>query len=504
MSPKNTELSSLRYLSANATLSNICVTAFAEQIDSDQHLTQQKSIPSNSSPIGHYQQSEKVKQDMKENKETIVPPKATQKDKNDNAKGPTTPSTKTPISKLSIVAIGLTLCLGGFTYFHGHQQSITQKEIIEQLQTEINTLKDTLQQTITDDIKAHVAQAVETQNKQLNSLQQQVGSQLTNQAKAQEQFINKMDDSIKVTEQNIVNFNERLSAMSTTDNNIWLISQANYLVNLAGRKIWNDQDYTTARLLLKNADASLAQANDPSLLPARHAINKDISALAAISFTDFDGIVMTLMNLVDSVTELPLVDHYQEIDLALIEHDDSITDQLAEGEDNNRHVDNTAPSKPVDTQTPSSSISDWYENLTKSSASFFAKFIQVEKYDSFGECIASAGQDAALLEKCQVHTAVIMPEQALYLRENIKLRLLIAAQAVPRHQELIYQRALNDVSIWANAYFDSNASSVKAFLDELNNLQQQSISNQNIPQQLSSRDELDKLMQTRVRAMLAN
>ncbi|GAA5108936.1 uroporphyrinogen-III C-methyltransferase [Orbus sasakiae] len=503
MSTKNTVPSSLRYLSANATLSNICVTVFTES-DSHQHLTEQKSIPSNSSPIGHYPQSEKVKQDMKENKETPVQPKATQKDKNDNAKRPTTPLTKTPISKLSIVAIGLTLCLGGFTYFHGHQQAITQKATIEQLQSEINTLKDTLQQTITDDIKVHVAQAVDTQNKQLNSLQQQVSSQLTNQAKAQEQFINKVDDSIKVSEQNIVNFNERLSAMSTTDNNIWLISQANYLVNLAGRKIWNDQDYTTARLLLKNADTSLAQANDPSLLPARHAINKDISALAAISFTDFDGIIMTLMNLVDSVTELPLVDHYKEIDLALIEHDDSITEHPTEGDDNNLVTDSAKSSQPVDTQAPSSSISDWYENLTKSSASFFAKFIQVEKYDSFGECIANAGQDAALLEKCQAHTAVIMPEQALYLRENIKLRLLIAAQAVPRHQELIYQRALNDVSVWANAYFDSHASSVKAFLDELNNLQQQSISNQNVPQQLSSRDELDKLMQTRVRAMLAN
>ena len=99
---------------------------------------------------------------------------------------------------------------------------------------------------------------------------------------------------------------------------------------------------------------------------------------------------------------------------------------------------------------------------------------------------------------------MIMPEHAPYLRENIKLKLLIAAQAVPRHQETIYQQALKDAITASNTYFDHNSASVKAFISELNKLQHQTINNQNVPQQLASYEELNKLMQVRVRAMLNN
>lgn len=481
MSQKNIITANSRYISANATLSNVSLTTDVSP------LSKPKTILSNTSSNGTPKQPQQVKPDMKKNNETLPKKEEVKNEKKDKATESKSQTNKMPISKLSIVAIGLTICLGGFLYFHSHQQAALQQATIDQLKTEISELKGTLQQSITNEIKTNVQENVDIQNKKLTYLEQQV----SDQEKIQQQFINKVDDAIKVSEQNLANFSERLSAMSTTDNKVWLISQANYLVNLAGRKIWNDQDYTTARLLLKNADASLAQANDPSLLPARQAINKDISALAAISFTDFDGIVMSLMELTDSVTELPLVDNYQEIDLGTAQHDDTIVDST-------ENSTKQTPSNEI-----SSSLTDWYDNLTKGSSSFFEKFIQVEKYDTFGECISNAGDNEELLKKCQAHVAVIMPEQALYLRENIKLRLLLAAQAVPRHQEFIYQQALNDVSVWVNAYFDINAASVKVFLSDLADLQKQSISNQNIPEQLSSQDELSKLMQTRVRAMLA-
>lgn len=498
MSHKNTISENTRCLGANATLSNISVCHPIESNTNDL-LAELKPVWPNTSPNGDSTKPQRVKQNMTKNTPPTTPVEDQNKDKKSQVKEPKSRANKGSISKLSVIAIGLTICLGGFLYFNSYQQATRQQETIAQLKTEIGTLKETLQQSITDEIKASIKEKITAQNAQLTELDQEVKKQLSTQAQTQQQFINKVDDAIKVSEQNIFNFNERLSAMSTTDNKIWLISQANYLVNLAGRKIWNDQDYTTARLLLKTADASLAQANDPSLLPARQSISKDITNLGAISFTDFDGIVLTLMELVDSVTELPLVDHYKDIDLGMTEHDDSIPDST---NTNITSLDESNSAQTTDSNEISSSLSDWYTNMSKSAKSFFAQFIQVEKYDTFGECIASADDNEELLKKCQAHTAVIMPEQALYLRENIKLRLLIAAQAVPRHQEHIYQQALNDVAVWVNAYFDVNSASVKVFLSELDNLQKQSISNQNVPEQLKSQDELSKLMQTRVRAML--
>ena len=62
-----------------------------------------------------------------------------------------------------------------------------------------------------------------------------------------------------------------------------LLAQADYLVKLAGRKLWSDQDVTTAAALLKSADASPADMNDPSPVPVRRALTQDISNLSAIS-----------------------------------------------------------------------------------------------------------------------------------------------------------------------------------------------------------------------------
>ena len=434
------------------------------------------------------------KSDKSSQQSELINDQAQQADSSEAKNGEQIKKVKTPISKLSIVAIMLTVALGGFIYLHGHKQAVAQKQLITQLESEISELKSSLKQEIGQELKTHVANAVEQQNQQFESLKNSVNQKVIDSQQTQQQFITSINESLQITEQSLSNLNERLAAMSTSDNNVWLISQANYLVNLAGRKIWNDQDYVTARLLLKSADASLAQANDPSLLPARQAINQDITALAKISYTDFDGIVMTLMSLSDVVTDLPLVDHYQNIDLNMMQYDETaaVDDQQ------------TVPLEAENTDSTLNALSNWSNNLWHNTKFFLEKFVQVEKYDNFGECVANAGENNQQLEKCQVYKALITPEQSLYLRENIRLRLFIAAQAVPRHQQLIYQQALNDVATWAIAYFNSHDANVKAFLDEVDELQQQSISNQNVPQQLASAKELSTLMQTRVRALLIN
>lgn len=71
---------------------------------------------------------------------------------------------------------------------------------------------------------------------------------------------------------------------------------------------------------------------------------------------------------------------------------------------------------------------------------------------------------------------LLAPNQDIYLRENIRSRLLVAAQAVPRHQEETYRQALENVSTWVRAYYDTDDATTKAFLDEVDQLSQQNIS----------------------------
>ncbi len=446
-----------RYYGANATLSNISTTSFSQikKTEANNMMNINKKEPKPSSP-----QPE-----------------------------PSVNTLKAPVSKLSILAIGLTVCLGGLIYFQGYRQLQNQTHEISTLQTEIANLKQNTKASIIKDLQSNIDDAINKQNQQFSLLTQRVDRQLSDNQKAQQQLTEQVNDTNKLNEQNLNSLNERLAAVSTLDNNVWLISQANYLVHLAGRKIWSDQDYTSARLLLKSADESLAKTNDPSLLPARQAITKDINSLSQVTFVDADGIILKLLGLTESITELPLVGNYKDIDLGMNQYDDTLANNANTSADNVTH-----------------STDDWSDNLLANASTFMDKFIKIEKLDvkdnHFSECLDKAGSDEKQIVKCQILKTPLSAEQSLYLRENIRFRLLIAAQAVPRHQELIYQQALNDTAIWVNAYFDGNAPSVKAFIDELENLQNQPISNQNIPDKLDSITELEKLMQTRVKSIL--
>ena len=218
--------------------------------------------------------------------------------------------------------------------------------------------------------------------------------------------------------------------------------------------MYKRQDVTTAAALLKSADASLADMNDPSLIAARRAITDDIASLSAVSQVDYDGIILKV-------------------------------NQLANQIDNLRLADNNDDDTPMDSDSDelSSSITEWRVNLQKSWQNFMDSFITVRRRD-------------------ETAVPLLAPNQDVYLRENIRSRLLVAAQAVPRHQEETYKQALDNVSTWVRAYYDTEDATTKAFLEDVDKLSQQSIT-MNVPENLQSQALLEKLMQTRVRNLMA-
>ena len=52
---------------------------------------------------------------------------------------------------------------------------------------------------------------------------------------------------------------------------------------------------------------------------------------------------------------------------------------------------------------------------------------------------------------------LLAPNQDIYLRENIRLRLQLAIMAVPRQQNELYKQSLEAVASWIRSYFDTNA-----------------------------------------------
>lgn len=328
---------------------------------------------------------------------------------------------------LGVLAIAIALAIGVGLYINGKHQAQLQAAAN---QTLANQLSDLQQQAASD--KQTLVQQLATQTSALDTAHQQ-------QTAMSQQL-----DELK----------QKVATISGNDAHTWLLAQADYLVKLAGRKLWSDQDVTTAAALLKSADQSLADMNDPSLIDVRRALTQDISSLSAVSQVDYDGIILKL-------------------------------NQLSNGVDNLRLADNDADGSPMDQDSGelSSSLREWRQNLVKSWHNFMDDFITIRRRDTTAE-------------------PLLAPNQDVYLRENIRSRLLIAAQAVPRHQDQIYKQSIDTVSTWVRAWFDTNDPATKAFLSQLDDLSQQSVS-MDVPDALQSQPMLDKLMQTRVRNLLA-
>ncbi|MEX6090292.1 uroporphyrinogen-III C-methyltransferase [Raoultella planticola] len=326
---------------------------------------------------------------------------------------------------LSAVAIAIALAAGLF--------GLNKQQVSRQNETS----------TALADRVAELQKAQESQKNELEGIIKQQADQLT-EAKHQQETLAKQLEDVQ----------QKVAVISGSDAKTWLLAQADFLVKSAGRKLWSDRDVTTAAALLKSADASLADMNDPSLISARRAITDDIASLSAVSQVDYDGIILKV-------------------------------NQLANQIDNLRLADNNDDDSPMDSDSEelSSSIGEWRVNLQKSWQSFMDSFITIRRRD-------------------ETAVPLLAPNQDIYLRENIRSRLLVAAQAVPRHQEETYKQALDNVSTWVRAYYDTEDATTRAFLEDVDKLSQQSIT-MNVPENLQSQAILEKLMQTRVRNLMA-
>ncbi|HEM6891411.1 uroporphyrinogen-III C-methyltransferase [Providencia rettgeri] len=325
-----------------------------------------------------------------------------------------------------VIAIAIIIAIGGGLYYFTQQNNAT-------LVNENNELKQQL------------SDLIEQQNSDRQRLDALItaNTEMKNQSREYEDRLNRRMQELQA----------HVTALSSSDVKSWLIAQADFMVKMAGRKLWNDHDPVTAAVLLKSADSSLAEMNDPSLLDIRKSINNDMAKLAAINQVDYDGIILRLNQLSNDVDNLRLADL------------------------------NSGDAKNEDNAEVSDDISDWQQNLSRSWKSFTNDFITVRARD---------GSEAPLLA----------PNQDIYLRENIRSQLLIAAQAVPRFQEETYKQSLEQASTWVRAYFDTEAPETKAFLSTIDELINQPIDVE-MPDALESQEKLEKVMQTRVRSLLA-
>ena len=346
---------------------------------------------------------------------------------------PVAPRTQTVVKKsgtgLSLLAILIALGVGGAGYYFGQQQVDEFQQKLTALEAQINNKT----------VVSAPAQEVKFDTTQLAQLES-ANKAMQNKIAQIEELINAKSHELVGLQSQINKVSAQANAQQPTD---WLFSEADFLLNNALRKLVLDNDVDTAVSLLKLADETLAKVNNSQSAAIRSAINQDLKQLLSVAGVDQNSIMQKLSQLANTVDELPVLD-------------------VNFGDDQNA-------------TKLSDSLSDWTENAKKSATSFLNHFIRISP---------KHGADRKEL---------LAPNQDIYLRENIRLRLQLAIMAVPRQQNELYKQSLEAVASWIRSYFDTNAEVTQSFLKSVDELSEVSIY-VDVPSQLQSLSMLDKYL----------
>ena len=346
---------------------------------------------------------------------------------------PVAPRTQTVVKKsgtgLSLLAILIALGVGGAGYYFGQQQVGEFQQKLTALEAQINNKT----------VVSAPAQEVKFDTTQLAQLES-ANKATQNKIAQVEELINAKSHELVGLQSQINKVSAQANAQQPTD---WLFSEADFLLNNALRKLVLDNDVDTAVSLLKLADETLAKVNNSQSAAIRSAINQDLKQLLSVAGVDQNAVMQKLSQLANTVDELPVLD-------------------VNFGDDQNA-------------TKLSDSLSDWAENAEKSATSFLNHFIRISP---------KHGADRKEL---------LAPNQDIYLRENIRLRLQLAIMAVPRQQNELYKQSLEAVASWIRSYFDTNAEVTQSFLKSVDELSELSIY-VDVPSQLQSLSMLDKYL----------
>ncbi|MBU3023713.1 uroporphyrinogen-III C-methyltransferase [Aestuariibacter sp. A3R04] len=233
----------------------------------------------------------------------------------------------------------------------------------------------------------------------------------------------------------------------------WLIAEADYLVRMAGRKVWLEKDTDTAILLLQNADDRLKELSDPSVIPIRGLIAEDIQTLRQANSVDRVKLALTLSGMLNKADDLPL----------------------------NTFV---RPRDEAEKAALTNSVDDWQSNLAQVWRSIVNDFISVRRTDA------------------PVEPMMTSQEEWLY-KEQFKLQIMQAQSAVMDGKNALFSQSLNNAIALLNTRFDADSPKVQGTVSALETLLDTNVE-EALPSSLEAMAPLQRLLEQRVNGAFGN
>ncbi|MGY3854094.1 uroporphyrinogen-III C-methyltransferase [Aeromonas aquatilis] len=318
------------------------------------------------------------------------------------------------------VAIMLALGLTGGLYLHGHKNAVAQQAELAQLKQQLASALSKIDQTSSKDAEQLAA---------LDQTQQQLQGEMQG------------------LQNRVLDLNDKRP-------NDWMLAESEYLVRMAGRKLWLEHDLVSAITLLGNADERIAALNDPSLMPIRKALAEDIAKLKGMPRIDREGLTLKLAALSDQIELLPL---------------STVSMPEAKAEPD---------------QAVSTNPDEWESNLKKNWVKFTENFVTIRRRDGAVE-------------------ALLSPQQEIFLRENLKTKLLQAQLSVYREQQALYEDSLDKAQRWLTQYFDTDNSATRYMQGEIDKLKGEQIQI-DYPAQFKTQAMLEQVLTERLQRILAS
>lgn len=199
-----------------------------------------------------------------------------------------------------------------------------------------------------------------------------------------------------------------------------ILAEVEHAINIAVQQLQLGGNVPGTLIALQSADAQLARADRPQFLPLRKALARDIDRLRAVAVPDLSGMALKLENVISAVDGLPLA-----------------------FEEKPRTV---APSseQPATAQSVIGGLAGevWRE---------IKGLVRIERMD-------------------RPEPALLGPEHAFFLRENLKLRLLNARLALLQRDARTFTDDVQQARSWIERYFDQRAKTVQNSLATLRQL----------------------------------
>ncbi|MCF5889934.1 uroporphyrinogen-III C-methyltransferase [Aeromonas veronii] len=318
------------------------------------------------------------------------------------------------------VAILLALGLTGGLYLHGHKNAVAQQAELAQLKQQLASALSKIDQTSSKDAE-QLAELDQTQQR--------------------------LQGEMQGLQNRVLDLNDKRP-------NDWMLAESEYLVRMAGRKLWLEHDLVSAITLLGNADERIAALNDPSLMPIRKALAEDIAKLKGMPRIDREGLTLKLAALSDQIELLPL---------------STVSMPEAKAEPD---------------QAVSTNPDEWESNLKKNWVKFTENFVTIRRRDGAVE-------------------ALLSPQQEIFLRENLKTKLLQAQLSVYREQQALYEDSLDKAQRWLTQYFDTDNSATRYMQGEIDKLKGEQIQI-DYPAQFKTQAMLEQVLTERLQRILAS